>query len=85
MVGEKTTLWRAMAVNKLLLSREKRMSDCQFCESCNDDGKREQERIIKLIEENIMTMTSPLDNSVMRSLRMSPSELIALIKGETND
>lgn len=43
----------------------------------------EQARIIKLIEENTMTMTSPLDNSVMRSLRMSPSELIALIKGES--
>lgn len=44
----------------------------------------EQERIIKLIEENTMTITSPLDNSVMRSLRMSPSEIIALIKGEQN-
>ena len=44
--------------------------------------ERERERIIKLIEANIMTMTSPLDNSVMRSLRMSPNELIALIKGE---
>ena len=41
---------------------------------------RERQRIIKLIEENTMTMTSPLDNSVMRSLRMSPSELIAYIK-----
>jgi len=47
--------------------------------------ERERERIIKLIEANIMTMTSPLDNSVMRSLRMSPNELIALIKGETNE
>jgi len=46
---------------------------------------RERQRIIKLIEENTMTMTSPLDNSVMRSLRMSPSELIALIKGENNE
>ena len=44
---------------------------------------RERQRIIKLIEENTMTMTSPLDNSVMRSLRMSPSELIALIKGDS--
>jgi hypothetical protein len=45
----------------------------------------ERERIIKLLEENTMTMTSPLDNSVMRSLRMSPSDLIALIKGDNND
>jgi hypothetical protein len=45
----------------------------------------ERERIIKLIEANIMTMTSPLDNSVMRSLRMSPNELIALIKGESSE
>ena len=52
---------------------------------CYDWGFEDaEERIIKLIEENTMTMTSPLDNSVMRSLRMSPSELIALIKGETN-
>jgi hypothetical protein len=47
-------------------------------------AKQEQERIIKLIEDNTMTMTSPLDSTVMRSLRMSPSELIALIKGENN-
>lgn len=48
----------------------------------NQGKATEQQRIIKLIEDNTMTMTSPLDNSVMRSLRMSPSELIALIKGE---
>jgi hypothetical protein len=42
----------------------------------------EQERIIKLLEDNTMTMTSPLDSTVMRSLRMSPSDLIALIKRE---
>lgn len=44
--------------------------------------QRERQRIIKLIEDNTMTMTSPLDSTIMRSLRMSPSELIALIKGE---
>jgi hypothetical protein len=47
--------------------------------------KTERERIIKLLEDNTMTMTSPLDSTVMRSLRISPSELIALIKGETNE
>ena len=41
-----------------------------------------EDEIIKLIEANTQTMTSPLDNSVMRSLRISPSDLIALIKGE---
>jgi hypothetical protein len=58
----------------------------EWIERAYENGKREeQERIIKLIEANTQTMTSPLDSSVTRSLRMSPSDLIALIKGETND
>ena len=53
----------------------------EFERQCYDWGWADaEERIIKLIEDNTMTMTSPLDNSVMRSLRISPRDLIALIK-----
>jgi len=58
----------------------------EWIERAYENGRREeQERIIKLLEANTQTMTSPLDNSVFRSLRLSPIELISLIKGETND
>ena len=42
----------------------------------------EQSRIIKLLEANTMRMTNPMDNTVVEGLRITPSEFIALIKGE---
>lgn len=56
---------------------------CKRCSVSYFAGEEETEaHIIKLLEDNTQTMTSPLDGTVMRSLRLSPSDLIALIKGE---
>lgn len=45
---------------------------------------RERERIIKLLEDNTKIMTNPVNGKVLRSFRLSPNELIILIKGEEN-
>jgi transcription termination factor NusB len=64
------------------MSQDPRFVDPLYTSGYVDGISNEQERIIRLIEDNTRTMTSPLDSTVMRSLRMSSTELIALIKGD---
>ena len=55
------------------------MSNCEFCESCNNDGiEQERERIIKLLE------TKHFPESSMHSNRCPICKAVALITGEAD-
>lgn len=86
-LGYYKAIWEPMWLAKIMWKRAHAQTHTrEAIENVSQDYRNgqedERERIIKLIEDNTMTMTSPLDSTIMRSLRMSPSELIALIKGE---
>lgn len=58
------------------------LNDPAYLRGLEAGQKIAEERIIKLLWANVRTTTSPIDGTVHQSLRISPKDFEALIKGE---